>query len=122
MMREHPKVWWSLHCAVISKYGSDVCKYGGTVFEWYLDACSHSVYLHQYIFISSFESYFSFQIEVTVYLDNRHNGGNHIMGEGQGLQPVNFKIIKLEINGGNFTCNVRMMKSIRSVHKLFVVL
>lgn len=47
---------------------------------------------------------------------------NHIMGEGQGLQPVNFKIIKLEINGGNFSCNVRMMKSIRSVHKLFALL
>lgn len=51
------------------------------------------VCLHQCILISSFESYFSFQIVPTVYLDSNEQGDNHSMGEGQELQPVNCKVM-----------------------------
>ena len=98
---EHSKARCSLHCVVMCMHSRDVCKYCGRGFEWQLDASLHSVYLHQCIFISFFESYFSFHIVATVllYLDSNEQGGNHSMGEGQELQPVTSKIMKY-----NFSC------------------
>ena len=90
---EHPKLWWSPHCALICMHGRDVCKYCSTVFERYLFACSHSVYLHQCILISFFDSYCSCQTVPTVCLGSNEQGDNHSVCEGQELQPVKCKTV-----------------------------